>query len=282
MAFLGASFPSEGETRTLCSDVRGVVYVEFLTAFMPLLLTFLGITQLSLLKVGQMVVQHAANRAARAAVVILEDAPEHHGDAARGDLTGGNQKSSNSILRFLDDVGSSYATLVQDEEAPAGSRLKKIRRAGYHALAVLAPTPAHYLSKKRTLHGAVGASPWGRIAGGFLAYGGAASAITLHANGSKMPATQIARHDALTVRVAFLMPCLVPLAASVMCVHGHDLAQARLGFSSSEKYDAINEAMTLVESPIRRDLNLAFGGHFALISAEATLPNQGADYVEGL
>jgi hypothetical protein len=78
----------------------GAVYVEFLLAVVPVFLSFLAICQLVLLSVAQLVVQHAATRAARTAIVVLEDDPEHHDQAPRGNLRMGRRA-----------VGADQATL---------------------------------------------------------------------------------------------------------------------------------------------------------------------------
>ena len=62
----------------LARDERGVVYVEFLLAFVPLFTLFLGIAQLVLLWGGRLVVGHAASRAARTASVVLDDDPRYY------------------------------------------------------------------------------------------------------------------------------------------------------------------------------------------------------------
>lgn len=54
-------------------DARGVVYAEFIMAFTPFFLLFLGIIQLAFIGTGGIVVQTAAMKSARAAVVILPD-----------------------------------------------------------------------------------------------------------------------------------------------------------------------------------------------------------------
>jgi hypothetical protein len=62
---------------------RGAAYVEFLLAFVPILLLFLGMVQLGLLYGGNLVVQHAAHRAVRTGVVVLDDDPRYYGGEPR-------------------------------------------------------------------------------------------------------------------------------------------------------------------------------------------------------
>lgn len=72
----------------LSSDTRGAVYVEFLVAFVPLLLFFGAIVQLALLAVGGLMVDHSAVVGARAAVVVLPDDPVFYGGATLNAPTG--------------------------------------------------------------------------------------------------------------------------------------------------------------------------------------------------
>ncbi len=67
---------------------RGVVYVEFLIVFLPVLTVILGIIQLSFIYVGKAVTQRSANAGVRAAVVVLDDDPRYYGGAARDSATG--------------------------------------------------------------------------------------------------------------------------------------------------------------------------------------------------
>jgi len=65
--------------RTLASDARGAVYVEFLIAFMPVFVFFLCLLQLSLLFSAKLVVAHGATQGARTAAVVFGDEPGPYG-----------------------------------------------------------------------------------------------------------------------------------------------------------------------------------------------------------
>jgi Flp pilus assembly protein TadG len=80
----------------LRQDQRGVVYVEFLLAFMPLFIFFLGMIQLALVYSAKLVVDHAAYRAVRSAIVVLDDDPAYYNGEPR--LTLGNQGITASEL----------------------------------------------------------------------------------------------------------------------------------------------------------------------------------------
>jgi Flp pilus assembly protein TadG len=66
----------------LGSDTRGVVYVEFIFAFLPIFLLFCGLFQLGMVQLADLVTKHAAEVATRAAIVVLPDDPNFYGGAA--------------------------------------------------------------------------------------------------------------------------------------------------------------------------------------------------------
>lgn len=59
-------------------DDRGAIYVEFLIAFLPVHVFFLCLVQLTVLFTSRLVVEHAAVNAARAAAVVVADAPDRY------------------------------------------------------------------------------------------------------------------------------------------------------------------------------------------------------------
>jgi hypothetical protein len=59
-------------------DRRGVVFVEFLIAFLPVYTFFLCLLQLALLFAVRLVTEHAAVDAARAAAVVIGDDPKRY------------------------------------------------------------------------------------------------------------------------------------------------------------------------------------------------------------
>ena len=62
-------------------DTRGAVYVEFLVAFIPFLVFFLCLWQVSILYYAKLIVDHAAFAAARAAAVVVAECPQNVGDS---------------------------------------------------------------------------------------------------------------------------------------------------------------------------------------------------------
>jgi Flp pilus assembly protein TadG len=65
---------------SLRKDTRGAVYVEFLVAFLPFLVFFLCLWQVSILYYAKLIVDHAAFAAARAAAVVVAECPQNVGD----------------------------------------------------------------------------------------------------------------------------------------------------------------------------------------------------------
>jgi Flp pilus assembly protein TadG len=71
-----------GVTSRFARDAHGAVYVEFLIAFLPLLVFFSSLLQLGLLQTAGLVNQHAAWMAARSAAVVMTDDPVYYGEAS--------------------------------------------------------------------------------------------------------------------------------------------------------------------------------------------------------
>jgi len=65
--------------RLLVQDRRGVVFLEFLVAFVPVWTFFLCVVQLAFITHANLMVKHAADAAARSAVVVLPDDPNEYG-----------------------------------------------------------------------------------------------------------------------------------------------------------------------------------------------------------
>ena len=71
---------------------QGAVYVEFLVAFMPLLVAFECLLQLTELHIAGLVTTHAAQCASRAASVVLPDDPVHYQGVPVGMLEGARRR----------------------------------------------------------------------------------------------------------------------------------------------------------------------------------------------
>ncbi len=255
---------------------RGTVSIEMLMALLPLLFSFLGILQLCLFMMGKLVVQHAAGRAVRSAIVILDDDPQYYDGAPRYDLEAGAAREEEGLIGFGASISDAYSALLGGGEVQGGARLQAIRKAAYHPLAVLAPNFSAVYGAPH-LKGELADSPWLRIGLYALAYnrGAASVQVELQAGG---PVTKNHPRAPIVVRVNYLLSCGVPLVNRIMCLGGHDLLQASLGVFPEEEAVNVIEKMQHTASPLVRDAIFAGGGRFALISAEAVLPNQGAPY----
>jgi hypothetical protein len=126
--------PTRRAARALLHDARGVAYVEFLLAFVPIFTLFLGISQLVLLWGGRLVVGHAASRAARAAAVVLDDDPRYY-DREPRNAAGGRSLETSDLLAALAHLGHGGGT------TPGARSGVLSRRATIELAAALTVTP---------------------------------------------------------------------------------------------------------------------------------------------
>jgi hypothetical protein len=284
---------------------RGAVYVETILCLVPLLTLFFGVAQLAFVASARLVVRHAAAQGVRAAVVLLEDDPKHFGgEPDRGDLLQGDAANIASELHAALGQVASLGAGATTSEPQGGARLQAIREAVYVPLAVLAPSSGFLTSGGSRLATAIGSSPLLRFAFGALVYSRGAAAITLRAApGSDEVLDEVGPHDDVTVHVTYLFHCGVPLASLLLCNPLWDLAgygkslselqkldpskplevavaleKLRDDFPPADEYQRIADELARAESPVLLLPYLLSGGRFLVIEAEATLPNQGADY----
>lgn len=265
---------------SLRSRQRGTVTIEMLMSFLPLLFTFLGVTQLAYVRFAQIVVQHAANRGARSAMVVLDDDPQYYDDAPRGSLTDGETDSGDGDILAAAKSAIRLTLSSREEGEQGGARYATIRAAAYHPLMVLAPSPRSLLPAFLGTDFDLGIleSPWSRIAFGALLYNRSASAVTVHVGREEMPATTIAGNVPVRVRVSYLLRCNMPFVSSLMCYSGASLRTSVSGPKDASLAGDIKERLEYVQSSFLRDRLLELGGRFVLIEGEATLPNQSATY----
>jgi Flp pilus assembly protein TadG len=240
-------------------DARGAVYVEFLLVFLPVFLLFLGILELGFLYTGRLVAQHAATRAARAAVVILDDDPAFYGGEARDTLDmNGNTMSDSPIEKFMDGAGYGGGAT-----RPAGGpRFRDIRSAASIPLLSVAPS-ASQLGDDDSVRNAIGLGPERAITGAER-YNEAAMSVTFPtAPGANTFRTTFEKDDLITVRVTYLMHCSVPLVPVLMC---HETSN--LGLEPEEAAQMDLGYLAGIANP-----------RFQVVRAETTLRNQGADYL---
>lgn len=234
------------------------MYVEFLLVFLPVFLLFLAIVELGFIYTGRLVVQHAANRAARAAVVIIDDDPAFYGGSVRGQLDlGGSTTAPSAVETFLTGTG-----LGNGAASPAGGpRFRDIRSAATIPLLAIAPSAAQ-LEDEDSVRNAIGIGAE-RAATGAQRYNEAALAVTFPTEpGANTFRTAFGVQEQVTVRVTYVLHCSVPLVPTLMCdtpqgldLTGDEAAQIDLGY------------LQTLSNP-----------RYQLLRAEATLRNQGANY----
>jgi hypothetical protein len=329
---------------------------EFLIALMPILLAFLGFTQLCFIAIAKLAVRHSAALATRAAVVVLEEADGIPGVPANiysgfpaGGLevdkpatnSGSDSGSVDKAQANVSDVSSTAANSDSTKRTMDGllgstdrtsSRIKQIRTAAYWPLLAISPNLiddgvdlASGLSNgqvfpKMTVKTAIGTSDAARILGAFLYNLGAVAVTFPRAAGSKELTDGSFDAGALiTTRVSYLFRCQVPLVSPIICSSGWALmfgdawvdpvtlhnvvktvgsppksAQDLPGWvdewkqtkafrdRQQQRVDAFKgrEAeFRQVEWPFMLDVLLAWpGARYVVLSAEAQLPLQSANY----
>jgi hypothetical protein len=182
-------------------DRRGAAYVEFLIVILPFLALILCIVQSALLYVGRLTVERAAETAARAAIVVLDDDPRCYGGAARNTIAGGGSRPADPIAKYLSAIGAPAGS-----GSSGGARLADIRDAASMVLLSISPP----FSNKSVLE-TIGANKGVADATGAAAYNQNALQVSF-ANGSSVGLT-----DEVTVRVEYQYHCGVPLVRHFLC-----------------------------------------------------------------
>ena len=247
---------------SLFRDQRGVVFLEFLIAFVPVWPFFLCVAQLAFITHANLMVKHAADSAARSAAVVLPDDPSEYGGEPEMSV-GRNRVTTSDMTTVLSRVGSVLrnspgsnslvSAFSETTLANLGrSRLNTIRLAAHMPLMPLAPINVGRDSRP-SIGKAIGSE---RKLLSALYYQPFALAVTF-------PGLQgsIAGEPEITVRVTYAYQCTVPLARRILCRSFGDLnAQQELG----EAFFPL--AQTLV------------GGRFRGLQHETTLLIQDAPY----
>jgi hypothetical protein len=99
------------QARTFGKDTRGAVYVEFMIAFIPFLVTFLCLWQVSILFYAKLMMDHAAFSAARSAAVIVAESSDRVGDSSASTV---NQLTDTRKGLIKNAVYLSLAPLIID------------------------------------------------------------------------------------------------------------------------------------------------------------------------
>ncbi len=236
---------------------EGAVYVEFLVAFPIMLMFFLCLTQLGLIYTANLSVEHAATRAARAAVVILPDNPDRYDGQAMHQINPEVYEASS----FPGDLGT-ILEVITALTGDTSDRMSVIRRAAWIPLIPVSPS-TQALTREFTVGNSLD-SGVAKVAASAV-YSSASTAVTFYAEpGSTDMIWDFEPRQEITTRVTHLYYCSVPLARMVIC---KSLADAE------------------ADEPVRAELSQTSGrilslwsGRFLALRAESTMPNQGANY----
>lgn len=290
------------------SDERGAAYVEFLIAFIPLFIMFLGMVQMSLMYAGDLVVQHAASRAARAAVVVLDDDPRYYDGAERRTVSSfGFSSSEEGLSAILSIFGAGGGGGGGGPGASGGPRLSAIRTAASLPLASISPSLDQLIDSDSVMT-AIG-SPETRAATGVFMYNNSAMGVSFPVSPGATDYREDFNHgQQITTRVTYLFHCGVPLASRLMC---DTYPTIRLGPAAaliediirdagdgSLSWDDARERLRRIDESRRRHerdsdavgeletagasdlmyLTWATGSRFKVMRGEATMPLQSARY----
>jgi hypothetical protein len=182
--------------RGLLRSESGAAYVEFVLVFPILFLFFTSILQLCLLYAASLLTEHAAERAARAASVVLDDDATYYDGDARGDAFGESASPIDLERYYARDIGSAGA-------AGSSGAARPISRRGTIELAAMIPLLALSRRPPGTLRAA------------------AEYAVT-HTRVVITPPAQTGLEDGsgeVEVTVSFDLPCAFPMGGRLVC-HG--------------------------------------------------------------
>ena len=217
--------------------------MEFLVVVIPFLILFLGLTQLALIYGAQLMVEHAAGKAVRAAIVVL---PDDHEDADYAGVP-------------LNTIGNAGGGLGAYGISPSGGRLDTIRKAARYVLAPVSP-PLESLDAQ-SVADALGDSVGASVISGLLGWTEWAVAVTFpdEEGGYK---TDFGPKEDVTARVTFLYKCSVPMARNIMC-------------SGWEGVPAARRAALATNGALLSSVSQVAGWKVVALEAERTMPNQG-------
>jgi hypothetical protein len=263
---------------------RGVVYVEFLIAFIPLFLLFLGTCQLILLTAARVVVCHAAVTATRSAIVVLEDTADDYGGAPRGDLSRGKSASFdwNALLGRLgvanNGANSYFPSSSRDTSKTAvqhGARMAAIRLAATTPLLTLAPR-MDSIGSNDTLERSLVSDSGAQLAYAY-GYTEAAAAVVVKSSESSdaLAYDPIDPRGSVTVEVTYLYHCGVPVVRGLIC-----RSLSYLLDSHADGADTKNaERLSQFANPRVVTALASSSGRYTILTGQATLTNQGANYL---
>lgn len=271
---------ARGADGRLLADDTGAVMLEFLMAFVPLFVLFLGVTQLALLAAAELVVRHAAIAGVRAAAVVLDDDPRHYDGAPRRSIDGGSSRAGLD-RRFAEQLGATADSAWQAHGRGDGPRMAAIRAAVHAPLAAIAPSRALVDWLAATDLGLAIGDPASRVATGLASFIPASTAVVFaSAPDSSLLHAHEVTGELIVLRVTHLVPCAVPIARTLLCrTLGWNARARRLAVAGAD--DATERALTeLKRAPFAAgQAALALARvPMAVLTAEASLPLHAAPY----
>jgi hypothetical protein len=224
------------------------MYVEFLVVILPFMAFLTGLVQLSMLLSARLVVDRAAQTAARAAIVVLDDDPASYGGEQRNATAGGrglgDERAIPALLNYL-GAGAGAGSVGTGGSARMGA----IRAAAAVPLLALAPEGAAS-NREASVGRSIGETVGLRALSSSAEYSRDALAVGI------VPSTP--PNQTVRVRVTYAFHCGIPLARMFMC----------------QSAGNANSALAAGNG----DGMLPGKGRYLVMSAEASLPNQAADY----
>jgi hypothetical protein len=237
----------------------GAVMIEFLIAFPPVLLLFLGAIQLALLAAADLAVRHAAIEGLRSAVVVLDDDPQHYGGEARLQIAGDRRSGSRRMAAIRSAV---HARLVA--VAPGARMFAQLLMWG----------------ESTSVATAIGDTA-SRAAIGSTRYLPIATAVVFPRTpgGSSLQDAEVTA-DPVVLRVTHLVPCAVPIVSALLCRSIRwDAWHKRMTISGADRRmrHALEE---LQQAPAAEQqlLLAATSMRFAVVQSEASMPLHAAPY----
>lgn len=266
-------------TRSLATDQRAAVYVEFLVVFMPVFFLFLGMIQIGLMFSAKMVVQHAADAACRSAIVIIPDDPIFYSgeETPKNELSFGTTgEAGDTLNQILDLVETLTGTsgIPRIGASTGDKRLNSIRIAAFRPLMGIAPSLGQQWDAEGSdsIRQAIGDNSLERFFYSML-YNVYAVGITFpsapSADDAQNSGTQNFSDGNLTTRVTYMYHCAMPFAAQLMC--DRILEIGRHSPQGARELDSAVAAAGRIPVALAR-------GYYRVMRAEATMLLQTAPY----
>lgn len=296
--------------KSLRRDTKGVVYVEFLLVFPPLLLLFLFILQSAIIRATDIGVRHAASATVRSAIVVLPDDPIAYGGQNQNQLVTAPKCSDGFVSKFksvMNKLGTSSDAPPERGKCPGGPRLEAIRFAAVMRMLPFSPNPKSILP--RSLHGGLDATGTAGWLAGAAVYSYGATAVTFleaedsterkdngNQKGNKKRTEKKSlkwnHEEPVTVRVSYLAHCGIPIARFFMCDSSHSLHAGKnveLRKRDLKGKHAVNRRVQETKPTIdsmKKSVGdryvftalLLSGERYVVLSADATLPLNSAPY----